>query len=79
MPSSHSGARGLLPLLAERDIPARVLPGVSSVQLLSARLGLPWQDWALISAHGQDCDPVAAVSGDHFIAALRLFPDKGRH
>ena len=58
----HSGARGLLPLLAERDIPARVLPGVSSVQLLSARLGLPWQDWALISAHGQDCDPVAAVS-----------------
>ena len=38
----HSGARGLLPLLAERDIPARVLPGVSSVQLLSARLGLPW-------------------------------------
>lgn len=58
----HSGARGLLPLLAERDIPARVLPGVSSVQLLSARLGLPWQDWLLISAHGQDCDPVAAVS-----------------
>lgn len=58
----YSGARGLLPLLAERDIPARVLPGVSSVQLLSARLGLPWQDWELVSAHGQDCDPVAAVS-----------------
>lgn len=58
----YSGARGLLPLLAERDIPARVLPGVSSVQLLSARLGLPWQDWELVSAHGMDCDPVAAVS-----------------
>lgn len=58
----YSGARGLLPLLAERDIPAQVLPGVSSVQLLSARLGLPWQDWELVSAHGADCDPVAAVS-----------------
>lgn len=57
----YSGARGLLPLLAERDIPARVLPGVSSVQLLSARLGLPWQDWELTSAHGVDCDVVAAV------------------
>lgn len=58
----YSGARGLLPLLEERHIPARVLPGVSSVQLLSARLGRPWQDWALVSAHGTDCDPVAAVS-----------------
>ena len=58
----YSGARGLLPLLAERDIPTRVLPGISSVQLLSARLGRPWQDWELVSAHGVDCDVVAAVS-----------------
>lgn len=58
----YSGARGLLPLLKKRGIPARVLPGVSSVQLLSARLGRPWQDWTLVSAHGTDCDPVAAVS-----------------
>ena len=58
----YSGARGLLPLLAERDIPTRVLPGVSSVQLLSARLGLPWQDWELVSAHGMDCDVLGAVS-----------------
>lgn len=58
----YSGARGLLPLLAERGVSARVLPGVSSVQLLSARLGVPWEDWKLVSAHGRDCDPVAAVS-----------------
>lgn len=58
----HSGARGLLPLLAERDIPARVLPGTSIVQLLSARLGLPWQDWELVSAHGTDCNVIGAVS-----------------
>ena len=40
-------------------IPARVYPGVSSIQLLSAALGRPWQDWKLVSAHGCACDPVA--------------------
>jgi len=58
----YSGARGLLPLLAGAGIPARVLPGISSVQLLSARLGRPWQDWELASAHGTDCNVVGAVS-----------------
>lgn len=58
----YSGARGLLPLLEAQGIPARVLPGVSSVQLLAARLGRPWQDWELVSAHGTDCDVLCAVS-----------------
>jgi len=57
----YSGARTLLPLLKERGIQAEVRPGLSSVQVLAARLGRPWQDWALCSAHGTDCDPVAAV------------------
>ena len=58
----HSGASQLLRRLQEmggEDI--RVLPGISSVQLLAARLGRPWQDWNLCSAHGTDCDPVPAV------------------
>ena len=58
----YSGARGLLPLLRERGISVRVLPGVSSVQLLSARLGRPWQDWELVSAHGTDCNVIRAVT-----------------
>ncbi len=58
----YSGARGLLPLLREHNIPARVLPGISSVQLFSARLGRPWQDWELVSAHGTECNAAAAVS-----------------
>ncbi len=56
-----SGARTLLPLLEERGISFRVLPGVSSVQYLAAALGRPWQDWVLCSAHGTRCDAVAAV------------------
>ena len=53
----YSGAKGLLPLLEQAGIPARVLPGLSSVQLFAARLGRPWQDWRLCSAHGVELDP----------------------
>ena len=55
----YSGASGLLTPLRALGIPARVYPGVSSIQLLSAALGRPWQDWRLVSAHGCACDPVA--------------------
>lgn len=57
----YSGAKALIPLLEQEGIPYTVLPGISSVQLLSAVLGRPWQDWLLLSAHGVDCDPVGAV------------------
>ena len=57
----YSGASGLLALLREAGIDFRVLPGLSSVQLLASRLGKAWQDWTLCSAHGADCDPVAAL------------------
>ena len=55
----YSGARLLLPRLGDADV--RVIPGVSSVQLFAARLGRPWQDWLLRSAHGTDCDVLSAV------------------
>ena len=57
----YSGASGLLTPLRALGIPARVYPGVSSIQLLAAALGRPWQDWKLVSAHGRACDPVAEV------------------
>ena len=55
----YSGARLLLPELAECDV--CLLPGISSVQHFAAQLKRPWQDWLLCSAHGVDCDAVAAV------------------
>ena len=55
----YSGAAGLLPMLRAFGISCRVLPGLSSVQLLAAAVGRPWQDWKLVSAHGCNCDPVA--------------------
>ncbi len=55
----YSGASGLIQPLRALGIPARILPGVSSVQMLSAALGRPWQGWKLASAHGCACDPAA--------------------
>ena len=55
----YSGASTLLPMLRAFGISCRVLPGLSSVQLLAAAVGRPWQDWKLVSAHGCACDPVA--------------------
>ncbi len=57
----YSGTRALIPLLEDEGISYTVLPGISSVQLLSSALGRPWQDWLLCSAHGVDCNPVGAV------------------
>ena len=58
----YSGAAGLLEQLRVQGREAAILPGISSVQLLAAALGRPWQDWKLVSAHGCACDPVAACS-----------------
>lgn len=57
----YSGAAKLLPLLRVMGYSVRVLPGLSSVQLLAAAVGRPWQDWKLVSAHGRVCDPIAEV------------------
>lgn len=57
----YSGAPALLERLRGRQVQVELQPGLSSVQLLAARLGRPWQDWKLVSAHGRPCDPVAAV------------------
>ena len=57
----YSGAAKLLPLLRVMGYSVRVLPGLSSVQLLAAAVGRPWQDWKLVSAHGRACDPVAEI------------------
>ena len=56
-----SGAAGLMERLRGMPYEAELLPGLSSVQLLAARLGRPWQDWELCSAHGVRCDVLAAL------------------
>ena len=57
----HSAATLTAELLAAEGLDVEIVPGISSVQLLAARLGRPWQDWRLLSAHGQTCDIVAEL------------------
>jgi len=65
--SGDPGCFSIMPFLMDYfkdDI--RVTPGISSMQLLAARLGIPWQDWTLISLHGRsaaiDTDTVSWVN-----------------
>ena len=55
----YSGASSMMEKLEALGVRARVLPALSSIQLLAAALGRPWQGWNLVSAHGRTCDPVA--------------------
>ncbi len=68
----HSGAGSLIKLLEREkrenkdnkkdfEINYKILPGISTAQVLSARLGRSWQDWNFISAHGVECDIIQAV------------------
>ncbi len=58
----YSGATGLRALLESDGWTVRTLCGITTVQYFAARLGEPWQDWHLASAHGTDCDLGIALS-----------------
>ena len=60
----YSGASALCRALEAAGLPYMVCPGLSSVQLLAAALGRPWQDWKLVSAHGCACTPALVCSAD---------------
>ncbi len=54
-PGFYSGCERLYPALKALDgVNVRVMPGVSSVTTLAARLGIAWQDAAIMSLHGVD-------------------------
>jgi precorrin-6Y C5,15-methyltransferase (decarboxylating) len=56
----YSAAAGLCEALVECK--PRLIPGISSLNAFFARLGLPWQDAALFSAHGKPLED-AALTG----------------
>jgi precorrin-6Y C5,15-methyltransferase (decarboxylating) len=52
--SGDPGFFGIVRALRERGLDCTVLPAVSSAALAFARAGLPWDDAAVVSAHGRD-------------------------
>ena len=63
-----SGARKLLPLLADCDV--EILPGLSSLQVLCARLGTSYEDVVSLSLHGRDRDIVPDVCQNRRVFVL---------
>ena len=65
--SGDPGFFGLVRRLSTlADVTYEVLPAVSSVAMAFARLGLPWDDAVVVSAHGRPAGPA--------VAALLRFP-----
>ena len=65
----YSGAGKLLTALKNEGFSPKVLPGISSVSALCARIGDNWQDKAIISTHGVDekkwtGELIASVTGN---------------
>jgi precorrin-6Y C5,15-methyltransferase (decarboxylating) len=75
--SGDPGFFGIVRVLAERLGADRldVHPAPSSVSLAFARLGLPWDDAAVISAHGRPLDEAARRAVQHPKAAVLVAPD----
>ncbi len=63
-----SGTKKLLPLLAGHDV--RVIPGLSSMQVLCARLQTSWDDARAISLHGREGSVVPEVLKHRKVFAL---------
>ncbi|MDR2394548.1 MAG: precorrin-6y C5,15-methyltransferase (decarboxylating) subunit CbiE [Treponema sp.] len=54
-PGFYSAAHELYPALSKlQDCSVAIIPGISTASAFFARLGLPWQDACLFSAHGRD-------------------------
>ena len=64
----YSGTKKLLPLL--NGCRVKVLPGLSSMSYLCARLGVSYEDAVPVSLHGRDCDIARAVRRHKKVFAL---------
>lgn len=64
-PGFYSGAKKLLGFLEkEPQMEVEVLPGISSVAYLCAKLKVSWEDAALVSIHGRNENLLAIIKGN---------------
>lgn len=71
------GFFGIVRALRARGQAPAVIPAVSSVALAFARLGLPWDDALVVSAHGRHPDAARAAALAHPKVAILTAPDAG--
>ncbi|KEI44366.1 bifunctional cobalt-precorrin-7 (C(5))-methyltransferase/cobalt-precorrin-6B (C(15))-methyltransferase [Saccharopolyspora rectivirgula] len=75
--SGDPGFFGIVRVLRERGIHCTVLPATSSVQQLVARVGRPWDDVIVVSAHGRDLTRAANVCRAKPAVAVLTAPGAG--
>lgn len=75
--SGDPGFFGIVRALRENGIRPAVLPAVSSVQRAFARIGRPWDDAVVVSAHGRDLAPAANLCRARPAVAVLTAPGAG--
>jgi precorrin-6B C5,15-methyltransferase / cobalt-precorrin-6B C5,C15-methyltransferase len=75
--SGDPGYFGIVRLLREHGHDPVVLPAVSSVQQVFARLGRPWDDVPVVSAHGRELGPAVNVCRARPAVAVLTAPGAG--
>lgn len=78
-PGFYSGAKKLIAALKELpNVEVTVLPGISSIICLAARLGISWEDAALVSIHGRHQNFIHAILHNEKTFLLLGGEDSGR-
>lgn len=75
--SGDPGFFGIVRLLRARGLDPAVLPACSAVQRAFARIGRPWDDVAVVSAHGRALGPAVNVCRAHPATAVLTAPGAG--
>jgi precorrin-6Y C5,15-methyltransferase (decarboxylating) len=75
--SGDPGYFGVLRALRESGLEVVVRPALSSVQRLAAMVGRPWDDMAVVSAHGRELGPALNVCRARPAVAVLTGPGSG--
>lgn len=75
--SGDPGFFGVLRALRAAGIAVSVLPALSSVQRLAALVGRPWDDVAVVSAHGRELGPALNLCRTNRAVAVLTGPGAG--
>jgi len=73
-PGIHSYARQVIETIGIEN--CEVIPGISSVQLAFARLGLSWEEICILSLHGKDLDSASLIDYLNRFVKVVILTDK---
>ena len=74
----YSAAKKLLESVDRERYRVEVYCGISSLVYLSSRVGIPWQDIRLLSAHGKEANIISTVRSERSVFTLLTGSDGAR-